>query len=111
MSVATQSPETDLLIPRPAPGEQWAPHTVHTHYFGFNIPEYAIGTFAYIRYMPALGVCQAGFQAYQGLDAASHTVRGRASGTACPRRPCAPRLQRDVVRSSRLWQALSRGAK
>ena len=68
MSVATQSPETDLLIPRPAPGEQWDSHTVHTHYFGFNIPEHAIGTFAYIRYMPALGVCHAGFQAYQGLD-------------------------------------------
>jgi len=66
--IATQPPETDLLIPKPEPGEQWDPHTIHTHYFGFNIPEHAIGTFAYIRYMPALDMAHAGFMAYQGME-------------------------------------------
>jgi hypothetical protein len=68
VNLATQQPETDLLVPRPAPDEHWDPHTIHTHYFGFHIPEHAIGTFAYIRYMPALGMCHAGFQVYQGID-------------------------------------------
>ena len=26
-------------MPRPAEGESWDPHTIHTHYFGFSIPE------------------------------------------------------------------------
>ncbi|HEX6391253.1 MAG TPA: tyrosine protein kinase [Solirubrobacteraceae bacterium] len=68
MSTTTQPPETDLLVPRPEAGEQWDLHTIHTHYFGFNIPEHAIGTFAYIRYMPAIGISHAGFMAYQGMD-------------------------------------------
>lgn len=68
MASATQPPDSDLLIPTPADGEHWDPHTVHTHYFGFNIPEHAIGTFAYIRYMPVAGIAHAGFVAYQGID-------------------------------------------
>lgn len=31
-------------------------------------PDHAIGIFAHTRYIPALGICHAGFQAYQGID-------------------------------------------
>lgn len=68
MTLGMQLGKTDLLIPTPAAGELWDPHTVHTHYFGFSIPEHAIGAFAYIRYMPATGICHAGFLVYQGID-------------------------------------------
>jgi hypothetical protein len=40
-SVDTQPPETDLIIPLPGDGQLWDPHTVHTHYFGFCVPEVA----------------------------------------------------------------------
>jgi len=68
VAIATQPPETDLLIPTPATDERWDPHTIHTHYFGFNIPDHAIGAFAYLRYMPAAGISHAGLSAYQGID-------------------------------------------
>ena len=35
------------------PGESWDPHTIHTHYFGFSVPEARIGAFIYVRYQPA----------------------------------------------------------
>ena len=39
MSIGTHPPETDLLLPVPESGEQWDTHLIHTHYFGFSIPE------------------------------------------------------------------------
>jgi hypothetical protein len=68
VSHSTHDPETDLLIPRPGAGEEWDFHTIHTHYLAFHIPEEAIGTYSYIRYMPAQGIAHAGFMVYQGLD-------------------------------------------
>jgi hypothetical protein len=62
------SPETDLLVPLPAAGEQWDPQTIHTHYFGFTIADAAIGGFLYIRYQPAFPLAQGGVCIYRGLD-------------------------------------------
>jgi hypothetical protein len=66
----TASPDTDLFIPLPE-GEEWDPHTVHTHYFAFSIPEEAIGAFIYIRYQPAFALCGAGVLIHRGMDSAS----------------------------------------
>jgi hypothetical protein len=60
--------ETDLLVPLPGSGEQWDPHLIHTHYFGFSIPEAAIGGFIYIRYQPAFPLCQGGVCIFEGND-------------------------------------------
>ena len=38
MTIAVQPPETDLILPLPAAGEEWDPWTIHTHYFGFTVP-------------------------------------------------------------------------
>jgi hypothetical protein len=66
--LATHPPETDLIVPLPAPGESWNPWTIHTHYFGFSVPEAQIGVFAYIRYQPAFPLSQGGVAIFQGLD-------------------------------------------
>ncbi len=42
MALATQPPESDLILPLPGAGEQWDHHTIHTHYFGFAVPD-AVG--------------------------------------------------------------------
>jgi hypothetical protein len=68
MSVSIRSPETDLILPLPLAGEQWDPHTIHTHYFGFSVPEAEIGAFIYIRYQPAFGLSQGGVCIFRGLD-------------------------------------------
>jgi hypothetical protein len=68
MSVDTQPGDTDLIIPLPAEGQVWDPHTVHTHYFGFCVPEAEIGVFLYIRYMPYFPLCQGGVLVFQGLE-------------------------------------------
>lgn len=68
MSVDTQPDETDLIIPLPGEGQVWDPHTVHTHYFGFCIPEAEIGVFLYVRYMPYYPLCHGGVLAFQGLE-------------------------------------------
>lgn len=67
MSHAVHPPETDLLLPLPD-GEEWDHHTIHTHYFGFSVPEAAIGAFLYVRYQPAFPLCQGGVVLFQGLD-------------------------------------------
>lgn len=67
MSHGVHPPETDLLLPLPG-GEQWDHHTIHTHYFGFSIPEAAIGAFLYIRYQPTFPLIQGGVSIFQGLD-------------------------------------------
>ena len=43
MTLSTQPADTDLLVPLPGPDEPVHPYTVHTHYFGFTIPEAGIG--------------------------------------------------------------------
>ena len=68
MPVATHPPESDLIVPLPAPGEAWDPHTIHTHYFGFTVPEAALGGFIYVRYMPAFPLSQGGVCIFKGLD-------------------------------------------
>jgi hypothetical protein len=62
------APETDLYVPLPGEGESWSPHTTHTHYFGFCVPEAAIGVFLYIRYMPHWPQCHGGVLVFQGTD-------------------------------------------
>lgn len=68
MSHATHPPESDLVLPLPGPGENWDPHTIHTHYFGFSVPEAAIGVFAYIRYQPTFPLSQGGVVIFRGTD-------------------------------------------
>ena len=67
MSHATRPPETDLILPLPG-GEHWDPHTIHTHYFSFSIPEAAIGAFLYLRYQPAFPLSQGGVAIFRGTD-------------------------------------------
>jgi hypothetical protein len=50
VTLQTHVPETDLIGVEP--GEAAEPSTVHTHYFGFQVPEAGIGAFTYIRYQP-----------------------------------------------------------
>jgi hypothetical protein len=68
MPIETHPPETDLIVPLPGDGESWNPWTIHTHYFGFSVPEAEIGVFSYIRYQPAFPLCQGGVAIFQGLD-------------------------------------------
>jgi hypothetical protein len=68
MALAIHPAETDLIVPLPAEGEQWDPHTIHTHYFGFSVPEAQIGGFLYIRYQPAFPLSQGGVGVFRGLD-------------------------------------------
>ena len=65
MSHAVHRPETDLLLPLPGE-EEWDPHTIHTHYFGFSVPEAKLGAFLYIRYQPAFPLCQGGVAIFRG---------------------------------------------
>ena len=73
MALATHSGDTDLLLPLPAAGEQWDPHLIHTHYFGFCVPEAAIGGFLYVRYQPAFPLSQGGICIFQGTDNVEYT--------------------------------------
>lgn len=68
MPIGSQPPQSDLLIPLPAPGERWDPHTVHTHYFGFSVPGAGIGAFLYCRYQPAFPLSQGGVGIFSGTD-------------------------------------------
>jgi hypothetical protein len=63
-----RAPESDVYLPLPEAGEQWDPHTIHSHYFGFAIPDKAIGAFIYMRYQPAFPLLSGGVLIYQGLD-------------------------------------------
>src|ERR1700712_3516015 len=68
MAMNTHPPETDLILPLPVDGEQLDPHTIHTHYFGFSIPEAGIGAFLYVRYQPFFPLSQGGVCVFQGTD-------------------------------------------
>jgi len=63
-----QPPQTDLFVPLPADGELMDPYTVHTHYFGFTVPEAELGCFIYLRYQPAFPLSQGGVNIFRGLD-------------------------------------------
>ena len=67
MPIATQPPETDLIVPLPD-GQSWDPWTIHTHYFGFSIPEAELGAFLYVRYQPAFPLSQGGVCLFRGTD-------------------------------------------
>jgi len=81
MPLPTHAGHTDLHIPLPGEGEQLDPYTVHTHYFGFSIPEASIGAFIYGRYQPAFPLSQGGVVIFRGmnnvnvLDAEYHDYR------------------------------------
>src|SRR5258708_39058452 len=66
--------ETDLLVPLPGPGELWDPHLIHTHYFGFSIPEVAIGGFLDRRYQPPFPPGQGGGWLFQGNENPQYTA-------------------------------------
>src|ERR1700758_1647995 len=68
MSIQEQAPETDLWLPLPPNGAEIDPHTIHTHYFGFSIPEANLGGFIYIRYQPAFPLSQGGVCIFRGMD-------------------------------------------
>jgi hypothetical protein len=68
MAMDILAPDTDLIIPLPGPGETWDAHTVHTHYFGFCVPEAGIGAFLYVRYQPAFPLSQGGVCIFRGTD-------------------------------------------
>ncbi|KAL4808796.1 hypothetical protein BDV18DRAFT_157734 [Aspergillus unguis] len=61
-------PESDLWAPLPADGEEWNDHTIHTHYFGFSIPEEQIGAFIYVRYQPVYKLVSGGVCIFKGMD-------------------------------------------
>jgi hypothetical protein len=62
-----QPPETDLIGVEILDAE-YRPHTVHTHYFGFCVPEAGIGAFTYIRYQPYFRLTQGNVVIFQGHD-------------------------------------------
>ena len=71
MALAVHRPETDLIGVDPG-GESWEPSTVHTHYFGFQVPEAQIGGFTYIRYQPYFPLSQGSVVIFEGLDNVAH---------------------------------------
>ncbi|SNR91353.1 hypothetical protein SAMN06265360_1323 [Haloechinothrix alba] len=73
MSIQTRPSSTDLLLPRPGVNEQWDPHTIHTYYFGFSIPEARIGAFLYLRCQPAFPLSQGGVCIFRDTDNVEHT--------------------------------------
>ncbi|WP_205698868.1 tyrosine protein kinase [Conexibacter sp. SYSU D00693] len=66
MALETHPAASDLWLPLPEDGAAWEPHTIHTHYFGFSIPEAEIGAFLYVRYQPAFPLCQGGVCLFRG---------------------------------------------
>jgi hypothetical protein len=68
MAIETAPPEYDLWIPAPEEGETWDPHTTHTHYFSFSIPDAKIGSFIYASYKPGTHSMHGGIFIWQGHD-------------------------------------------
>ena len=73
MAFGTHPGSTDLLMPLPGPEETWDPHLIHTHYFGFSVPDAQIGAFIYLRYQPAFPLSQGGVCIFQGTDNVEYT--------------------------------------
>ena len=59
--------DTDLIVPLPG-DSSWDPSTIHTHYFGFSVPDQGIGAFVYIRWHPVFESCSGGVCVFRGLD-------------------------------------------
>jgi hypothetical protein len=66
--VKVQPPDTDLIIPLPGQGESIDPHTIHTHFFGFCVPEVPLGVYTYIRYQPYFPLSQGGVAVFKDLE-------------------------------------------
>lgn len=64
--IPVHAPETDLIGVFADGG--FDRDTVHTHYFGFQVPEAGIGVCTYIRYQPWFPLCQGGVSIFRGLD-------------------------------------------
>jgi hypothetical protein len=64
---AAAHPRQTSSSPLPG-GKEWDAHTIHTHYFGFSVPEARLGAFLYVRYQPAFPLCQGGVCIFQGSD-------------------------------------------
>lgn len=73
MGFRTHPGDTDMVLPLPEPGEHWDPHLIHTHYFGFSVPEAAIGAFLYVRYQPEFPLAQGGVCIFAGTDNVEYT--------------------------------------
>jgi hypothetical protein len=71
MGLEIHPPETDLIGVEPG-DRDWEPHTVHTHYFGFQVPEAQIGGFTYIRYQPYFPLSQGCVCIFEGMDNVAH---------------------------------------
>lgn len=59
--------ESDLFCPIPE-SQQVDTHLIHTHYFGFSIPDEKLGAYLYIRYQPAFPLSQGGVIVFRGMD-------------------------------------------
>jgi len=68
MALTTVPPEYDLWLPHPAEGETWDPHTTHTHYYSFSVPEAEIGAFIYNSYKPGTHSMHGGICIFRGQD-------------------------------------------
>lgn len=71
--MGTQPPETDLWLPQPAAEQRWDPHTIHTYYFGFSVPDARIGAFLYLRCQPTFPLSQGGVCIFRGTDNVEYT--------------------------------------
>src|SRR5262245_50061886 len=67
-TIGVHDPEKDLWMPRPDAGEQWDLNTIHTHYFGFSVPEAEIGAFIYLRWHPAWAGSHGGVCIFRGVE-------------------------------------------
>jgi hypothetical protein len=72
VTLGVQPPETDLWVPLPEHAADIHAHTVHTHYFGFSVPEAILGAFIYLRWQPAFPLAAGGVCIFQGLDAVQY---------------------------------------
>lgn len=71
MTIATQPGSTDLHVPLAETADDLDPYLLHTHYFGFSIPEARIGAFLYARYQPVFALSQGGPVIFRGTDNAT----------------------------------------
>lgn len=72
MSMRSAPPESDLHLPLPGVGEDWHSQTIHTHYFGFQIPEEQLGAWIYLKYFPAFPLLHGGVQIFRGMGNEIH---------------------------------------
>ena len=67
MPLQIESPESDLIgLDAAEQPDAYRPHTTHTHYFGFHIPEAGIGCYTYVRLLPFFPAMQGNVIIFQG---------------------------------------------